>query len=227
MTAAKKKGVRKASDKLSKQEEAFAENYVVLLNGSEAYRKAYPDRAKGVADQLIAERASKLVKKDKIRTRIIKLRETVAERAARRFEITADAVLQRLAAIAYSSIEDVLVIDADGNAKIDLKLADKAALRGFSSVKIKRLEKFIDDEDDGAAETEVPEAATEASGRKQKEVFTSVEVRLPDRTAALTKLGQHLQIFKDDTGTSITVNIADRMTRAVDAAKEKRRAAVS
>jgi len=228
--ARKQDGLRMPELRLTDQEEAFVEHYALNLNGAEAYRKAFPDRATGKSDQYIAEQASKFRRKSKIQARIRQLRTRASEIAERRFDIEIDKVLQGLAAIAFASIEDVLAFDEAGNPMIDLTKADRVTLRGFAAIKIKRTERVLTAEETVAAETKATDLETglvsSESVRKPRvrAVLTEVEVKLPDRTAALTKLGQHLRIFQEDNSTNFTINIADRMTRAIEQAKTARRA---
>jgi hypothetical protein len=108
---ARRKGVRRASEKLNAAEEAFCQHYVVHRNASEAYRSAVPS-AERKRNQTVAEQASRWRAKRKVRARIAELEKNLAEKAERRFGITTDWVLQRYAAIGGASVEDFVKIDA-------------------------------------------------------------------------------------------------------------------
>jgi hypothetical protein len=74
----------------------------------------------------------------KIRTRIAELEKQLAEKLERESGITANWVLQRVAAIAATSLEHFVVIDDKGHPSIDLAKADNVALRGLAGLEIVR-----------------------------------------------------------------------------------------
>ena len=98
------------------------------------------------------------------------------ERAREKFEITEDKVLQELAAIAFARLSNVLAIQEDGSAVIDLNdmgEAERAAISEF----------VVDEYKDGKGE----------DARDVKKV----KVKFHDKAGALEKIMRHLGMFKD------------------------------
>ena len=91
---------------LTPSQEAFCKEY--SLNGGNAtaaYRKAFP-KSKNSTDATIAVSASKLLKQGKIALRVQKLRTKVQEVAEKKFLVTAESLIQEMAAIAYGHAGD-------------------------------------------------------------------------------------------------------------------------
>lgn len=129
----KKKAEQSRGDGLSPQMLAFCEAYVLNMhNGADAYLKAYPASAKH-ASQYRAEKASKLLAQAKIQAKVAELEVKLGAKLSERFDITADGVLQEIAALAMANPGDyyewgyeeeeifnrkgepVVVLDAFGN----------------------------------------------------------------------------------------------------------------
>jgi hypothetical protein len=116
----KKKGAR--ARKLTLQQEAFCQHYAKHRNGAEAYRCAYP-KAKKWPPQQVAVEAQKCLSNPKIASRITKLSAKIAEIAEKKFEISAEKIIQELAAIAFANADDYFewgvverpVFDKSGN----------------------------------------------------------------------------------------------------------------
>lgn len=126
---------------MTEKQKIFADEYLIDLNATRAYRKAYPSVKK---DETAAQAGSRML-------RNVKVAEYIAERMQarqERTEITQDRVLEELAAIAfaratdYAEVEDDQVIIKDtsglsenqikaiagikqGKFGIELKLSDK------------------------------------------------------------------------------------------------------
>src|ERR1700686_3866306 len=121
-TIAKRKGLRRPGAKLNAEQEAFCQHYALNKCGADAVRHAYP-QWKHRENQAVAVRASQILALRKIRERIAELEKKLAEKLERTFGITADWVLQRLAAIAAASLEHFLVVDERGHPSISLAKA--------------------------------------------------------------------------------------------------------
>ena len=84
----------------------FCETYILNgRNGADAYLKAYPISAKHT-NQYRAEKASKLLAQAKIQGKIRELDARLADKVAERFDISADRVIQELAAMAFAKPRD-------------------------------------------------------------------------------------------------------------------------
>lgn len=93
-------------ENLTPAQEAFCKAYVLNgFNGTAAYRSAFP-KAKDSLDDTLAAMASKLLATAKISQRIAVLKMTTAAVAEKKFEITAERILQELAAIAFQQAGD-------------------------------------------------------------------------------------------------------------------------
>lgn len=220
--AKKRSGKRKPAKGLSPEHEKFAQYVALGESQAEAVRKVWKHyRTK--SDQACCVRGSKLMMDVKIRERVNRLKPEVADTIRTKFKIDAEEVIQRLAAIGMSSLEDFVTIDKDGHASIDMRKADKLALRGLNSIKVKKVEKLVD-----AAELEdgVP-PAPEIEGEEAPQarvLYSQVEVRLPDRTPALRLLGQHLGVFKEDESPTVNVYLGDRLRAAIERKRALRKA---
>lgn len=189
-TRGKPKGLTKG---LTKQREKFCQHYALHKNGAEAYAHAYP-KSRRQQPQYRAQQSFKLMRNTEIQDRINELKARVVAVADKEFDITAERVLQEMAAIAFANSDDFYVwgvrevprfhrktgqpvLDGDGNQVID----------------------------------HVPFAAVKPSDgltRRQKAAITGAEmtlsrtgeplvsVKMADKRAALKDLGQHLGLFK-------------------------------
>lgn len=91
------------SRKLSKQQETFATEYVKLGDASAAFRKAYnTSRWKA---KTVHERASKLLKTDKVQTRVKELQAEAAQIAKEKFNIDSEELLSHLNILRLSRID--------------------------------------------------------------------------------------------------------------------------
>jgi Terminase small subunit len=189
---ARRKGRRRASEKLNAAQEAFCQHYALNKCGSEAVRHAYP-HWKQKANQAAAVRASQMLTLRKIRERVTQLETRVAEKLERRFGITTESVLQRVAGVGFSSLADFAVRDENGNLSIDISKADNVALHGLAGVDIERLP---------GKDGEGPSVS-------------KLKLRLRDPVPALRLLGQHLGMWKGENETTVNVNLSERLRRAL------------
>lgn len=88
---------------MTEKQKIFADEYLIDLNGTRAYKAAYPNVKK---DDTASSAASRLLKNVKIASYI----EKCMEERSKRVEVTQDNVLKELAAIAFAKITDVVSI---------------------------------------------------------------------------------------------------------------------
>jgi hypothetical protein len=184
---------------LTKAQLQFCEHYALTGNGAESYLKAYP-ASKKHTPQYRAEHASHLLATAKIRDKISQLAEKVAVILDQKFEITAEKVLQELAAIAFQNSADYF----------EWGIHDHPVRR-----KNKETGKYeIMEDENGFPVTEpVPFAVIKPSSdltKVQKAAIVSVsetitktgdrmiEAKMADKLGALKLLGAHLKIFGND-----------------------------
>ena len=121
----------------------------------------------GYAEANASSQASHMMDNPKI---IAAIEQRQIERA-KRLGITKDRVLQEIALIAFSNLQDLVEMNADGDTTINLKgiARDQAAALGEVSISTK--------------------------GGKNK--VKTAKIRLHDKLAALEKLAKHLGLLKD------------------------------
>jgi phage terminase small subunit len=156
---------------LTPQQEVFCQHYVLHQNASEAYRTAFP-RSRQWKEAAVNVNASKLLADAKIQLRINALGERITKRAEEAFDITADRILQELAAIAFANIGDYVRIDAEGLPQTDFS---KITRRQFAAI------------------GEITQEDIETGQRTGRRV----KFKLLDKKGALVDLGKHVGLFKD------------------------------
>lgn len=96
---------------LTEKQKIFADEYLIDLNATRAYRTAYPSVKK---DEVAAVNGSKLLRNTKVAGYIA---ERMQERQ-KRTEVTQDRVVQELAAIAFSRATDYVTVKSNGSEAI-------------------------------------------------------------------------------------------------------------
>lgn len=183
---------------LTKNEEAFCQHYALHRIGAEAVRHAFPEY-KGKYNQAVAERASKLLAMSKIKARMQVLSIKVAAIADQKFEISAEKVLQELAAIAFQNSADYFTWGS-----VERPILRKNRKTGETV--------HVEDSDGKPMFERIPFASIKPSEELtpiQKRAILSVsetisrtgdrliEAKMADKLGALKLLGQHLTLFKE------------------------------
>lgn len=194
----KRKGKKKpaAETPLSLAQTKFCESYALNgNNGADAYAAAYPPSRKNTP-QYRSEKASRLLATDKIKVKIQSLAVRVVEVLDRKFDITAEKVLQELAAIAFANADDYYEW---GTRKIPI-------------MNRKTGQPVLDPVTEEPMFEDVPFAYIKPSSglsRVQKAAIVGAEmtfskagdpvvgVKMADKRAALRDLGQHLKLFTE------------------------------
>lgn len=149
--------------RLNPKQKRFCEEYIVDLNATQAAIRA------GYSEKTAGSQAHDLLKKPEIQTYIAKLQ----EKRSLRTQITADRVLEELAAIAFSNVTDAVKADKDGLVITDLDelpLATQAAISEISSITRENM---------------------------HGETSTTARLKMHDKLGALRPLAQHLGITSD------------------------------
>ena len=118
--------------KMTVKEELFAQNYIKTGNASEAYRLSY--NVKKATSKTITERASVLLKKDNVSTRIKQLQDKLAEK----HDISKERILKELECILNADIKDYVHFDGD---ELKFKSFDdltEAQTKAIESIKMGR-----------------------------------------------------------------------------------------
>ena len=156
--------------KLTEKQKIFANEYLVDLNATRAYKVAYKSCKK---DETAAVNGNRMLRNAKVKEYIDK---RIKDREIRT-EITQDRVLQELAAIAFSNgsdfaevVEDI-ILDADGKPRT-YKRVDLVETKKLPKDKRKAISSI-------------------------KETKFGIAVESADKVKALELLGKHLGMFKD------------------------------
>lgn len=151
---------------LAHKREKFVREYVIDLNGRRAAIAA------GYSQNSADVEASRLLADAKVSRRVDQL---LSERASR-LEIKADHVLEELARLAFSNMQDYTRIDADGKPVLDLSAIDR--------------DKF-------AAIQEIREDTTGGSGDGERKQVVRTTVKLVNKTQNLELLMKHLGMLTE------------------------------
>jgi phage terminase small subunit len=174
----------------SDRQRRFVHCYLRHGNGARAVREAgytcKPENADRIAWQLRND------------PRFAHVREAIDRREAEmqaRLKVGAEQVLEELRKVAFFNLADVLVIQDDGTARLDLSEADAAHLAALGEVQIEeRTIKGRDGEPDTTART--------------------IKIKALSKLDALEKLGKNLRLFTDRVEVSGGLDIALQLTAA-------------
>ena len=174
--------------KLTEKQKRFWEEYLVNLNATRAYKKAYPSVKK---DETAAQAGSRLLRNVNVKEYIDK---RIKDRQ-KRTEITQDKVLKELAAIAFSNgskyakVVERKAYDEEGKPVVDYETGKQLT---YKTVEFKNTDDLTEDEKKAISSIH--------KGRDGMKVETY------DKMKALELLGKHLGMFKDKLELSGTVN---------------------
>ena len=174
--------------KLTEKQKRFCDEYLVDLNATRAYKKAYPSVKK---DETAAQAGSRLLRNVNVKEYIDK---RIKDRQ-KRTEITQDKVLNELAAIAFSNgskyakVVERKAYDEEGKEVVDYETGKQLT---YKTVEFKNTDDLTEDEKKAIS-----------SIHKGKD---GMKVETYDKMKALELLGKHLGMFKDKLELSGTVN---------------------
>jgi phage terminase small subunit len=174
----------------SDKQRRFVWRYLQHRNGARAVREAgytcKPENADRIAWELRND------------PQYAHVREAIDRREAdlqARLKVGAEEVLEELSKVAFFSLGDVVVIQEDGTASLDLTEADAAHLAALAEVNIEeRTIKGRDGEPDTTART--------------------IKIKAHSKLDALEKLGKHLKLFVDRVEMSGSLDIASNLSAA-------------
>lgn len=115
--------------KLTVKQEKFCNKYIECGNASEAYRFAYG--CKNWTDKTVWERASTLLRNDKVATRVDDLKAEVKAKS----DITKERILEEMSAILEAKITDYLEFDGTSIKFKDFSDLTERQVRAIESVK--------------------------------------------------------------------------------------------
>lgn len=149
---------------LTAKQERFVEEYLVDLNATHAARRA------GYGKKGAHTAGFRLLRHVEVQAQITKKRKQLT----RRTEVSAERVINELALLAFSNMQDYMRVTSDGSPYVDLSDMTREQAAALSEV-------TIDEYKDGRGE----------DGREVRRV----KAKLSDKRAALVDLGKHLGLF--------------------------------
>jgi phage terminase small subunit len=152
---------------LTEKQKIFADEYLIDLNATRAYKAAYP---KVVKDETAAQAGSRMLRNVKVAEYI---RERMRERE-KRTEITQDRVLQELARLGFFDIRKLF---DDSGKPLDITDLDNETAACIAGLEVMDV--------------------YEGTGDDRKFVGYVKKYKLSDKIKALELLGRHLGMFKD------------------------------
>lgn len=187
---------------LTKCRKRFADEYLIDLNGTRAYKAAYPHVKN---DETAAASATRLLRDVKVQEYIDKRMQDRQKRT----EITQDMVVRELASIAFSNMSDYArvierqaIFTAEDGRRIPL-VDEKGAPVMIKDVELTLTQNLTDEQRHALA------------GIKQGKY--GIEVASCDKVRALELLGRHLGMFKDKVEVS---GLQDEMSKLDDLLKQ-------
>lgn len=167
--------------KLTAKQQRFCDEYLIDLNGTRAYKVAYPSVKK---DETARVNASRLLTNANVKTYI---QERQKERE-KRTEITQDSVLRELALIAFAKASDYArVVEKDAVVEVDGNMVPVLDEDG-NQVKYRTVEPILTDE---LTEDQKKAIAVIKKGRD------GFEIKPYSKIQALELLGKHLGMFTE------------------------------
>jgi hypothetical protein len=128
--------------------------------------------------------------------RFVHVREAIDRREAEiqaRLKIGAEQVLEELSKVAFFSLGDVVVIQDDGTASLDLTEADAAHLAALSEIQIE-------------------ERIIKGRGGEPDTIARTIKIKAHSKLEALEKLGKNLKLYTEKVEVSGGLDIASQLT---------------
>lgn len=171
--------------KLTPKQALFAAEYPIDLNATQAaIRAGYSAKtARSAGQRLLTNVDVALAIQESLKKRANKL------------EITAERVLDELAKLAWSNMQDYMVVGADGDPTLNFADLTREQAAALQEVTVETYE--------------------EGRGQTAREV-KRVKFKLADKRASLVDIGRHLGMFKDN----LVVTVVDHAS-ILDAARKR------
>jgi phage terminase small subunit len=178
--------------------ERFAQEIVAGKSAAAAYRAAGYRADRRTAWQArhrpdISRRVDELIQTEH------KLERQATERAAAKYDVTAERVIGELARIGFANIRDLIEIGDDGEPRVNLAAISRDEAAALQEVTVEQLQPGRD-------------------GKVRN--GTRVKIKLADKRAALVDLGKHLGLFIEPS--LLNVNVANFFSEAPPSMEEWR-----
>ena len=146
-------------------QDRFCNEYIIDLNATQAAIRA------GYSKKSAKSKGSQLLTKINLQRKIQKLKFKRSDRT----EIKADDVVLELAKVAFSNIEDYLIVDEDGETRLkSFEDIDRNVLAAIESIKI-----------------------STTKNKDDSREYTTTQFKLCSKLNALEQLGKHLGIYRE------------------------------
>lgn len=152
---------------LTNKQQAFVEEYLVDLNATQAAIRA------GYSEHTAKDIGCENLAKPNIQDAI----QILMDERSKRTAITADKVLQEIAKLGFSNMQDYMRIDDQGLASIDLTMLTREQAAAITEITVSTRKDKTGDEDTSEVE--------------------NVKLKLADKGVNLERLGKHLKLFTD------------------------------
>ena len=152
--------------KLTKKQEMFCKEYLIDLNATQAAIRA------GYSEKTAREIGCENLTKPNVQEYLSK----EIEKRSNRLEITADKVLQEIAKLAFSNMEDYMTVASDGTAYVDLSKITRDQAAAISEI---TSDVYMDGEGEEAVQVK------------------KTKIKLSDKKGNLELLGRYLKLFTD------------------------------
>lgn len=175
-------------NKLTPKQKIFCNEYLIDLNATRAYKKAYPNVKK---DETAAVNGNRLLRNAKVKEYLDKRMKDREQRT----EITQDKVLKEIAAIAFSNgskyakVIERITYDENGQVIIDPETGETLK---YKAIDFKCTDELTEEEKKAIS-----------SIHKGKD---GMKIETYDKLKALELLGKHLGMFKDKVELSGNIN---------------------
>jgi len=153
--------------KLNPKQLIFCKEYLIDLNATQAATRA------GYSKKTAYSMGQRLLKKVEIQKELQK----GMDKRAKKVDITADRVLEEIAKMAFSNIQDFITVNDDGTACVDLSGMTREQAAAIQEVTV---DQYVD-------------KSMDEDGERVKKI----KFKLADKKGNLELLGKHLQLFND------------------------------
>jgi len=154
--------------KFQEMQDRFSQEFIIDLNATQAAIRA------GYSTKSAKSKGSQLLTLVNVQNKIQKLQ----AKRSKRTDIKADSIIQELAKVAFSNIQDFLTVDKDGEVYLlNFDAIEREKLAVIESIKVSTTKTH--------------------SGENEKREYTTTQFKLHSKLNALEQLGKHLGIFKE------------------------------
>ena len=177
---------RKSERECTPQEKTWVMAYIETGSMSDAFRKAYP-KSKLKGDALNSS-AKKVFRRTPVRL----LYDSLQAKHLKKHEVTIERIVAEYAKMGFSNMEDYVVRQPDGTARLDLSKVTREQMAAISEM---TFETVLSSD---PAALEAAGIEHDGEGPLPKVSVLKTKFKLHDKKGSLQDLGKHLGMFKAD-----------------------------